>query len=229
MPDRTCSRCGGPIRSKRNTSGFCHSNPECKREAQKAANRRYHEAHPEKRAEYWAQYSPSYAARRAELDAARWKDPETRAKRVATYDRWRLNPANAERMREHNRNGRLRYLARLDRPCKLCTVFAVAGSKFCREHARSENRRQYRARRSGLLARLADRQEMLCPWCGEWLPENMALVQVDHIIPRASGLVIDEEWNYQALHRLCNLTKTDQITPEAIELAAQHGLVLTSC
>jgi 5-methylcytosine-specific restriction endonuclease McrA len=86
--------------------------------------------------------------------------------------------------------------------------------------------RQYRARRSGLLTRLAGRQEMLCPWCGEWLPEDMAGVDVDHIIPRASGLVIDEEWNYQALHRACNLTKTDQITPEAIELAGQHGLMI---
>jgi 5-methylcytosine-specific restriction endonuclease McrA len=49
---------------------------------------------------------------------------------------------------------------------------------------------------------------------------------VDHVIPKASGVIVDEEWNLRAMHARCNASKGSQITTEAIELAASHGLIL---
>ena len=228
----TCTVCGGPIKSKRNTSGVCHGTAECRKEAGRIANRKHYRTHKEEAAQEWAAYSVGYKERRAELDRQRLQDPAIRARRQAAVQDFKTRPENADRVREYNRSGRRRYLARADRPCKFaadgCSEMARVGVKFCPEHHRAESKRQYNARRSGLMQRLATRQRMICPWCAESLPADTSLIQVDHIIPRASGLIIDEEWNYQALHRACNLAKSDAITPQAVALAADYGISLAA-
>jgi len=41
-----------------------------------------------------------------------------------------------------------------------------------------------------------------CPWCWRPLPENLASVQTDLIIP-VSGGGLNTEWNQQLLHAAC--------------------------
>lgn len=122
-------------------------------------------------------------------------------------------------------------MARDDRPCLFpdsCDTHAKVGSKFCAEHARVESNRHYHRTAAERKQQLAERQAWLCPWCNEYLPPSLSGTHVDHIIPRASGLVIEDEWNLQLLHGRCNQQKADRITPQAIELAAEHGLVLAA-
>lgn len=87
---------------------------------------------------------------------------------------------------------------------------------------------RWRKRRMKILRHLADRQEMICPWCEQSLPLDLSRVDIDHIIPIASGVVIHETWNLQALHRSCNCSKRDKITPQAVALAVEHGLTLAA-
>lgn len=132
-------------------------------------------------------------------------------------------------MRGYNRRGRQRYLARTDRPCPYpagCEERAEAGLKYCRPHHNQESMRHYRQRASRIKLRLAEAQDWTCPWCGKPLPLTPVGAHVDHIIPRASCLVIEEAWNLQLLHGRCNQEKADKITLQAIELAAGHGLTL---
>jgi 5-methylcytosine-specific restriction endonuclease McrA len=231
-----CQGCGGPV-SKRNTSGFCHRTPECKRKAQAVADARWYAAHPDAAAARWAAYGPGYKARRAELDSARHLSSKRRGpgksyeEKLAAVQEFKTRPENTERVREYNRRGRQRYMARTDRPCLYpagCEQHAEAGLKYCRPHHNEEAMRHYRQRASRIKVRLAGAQEWACPWCGQALPLTPAGTHVDHIIPRASGLVIEEEWNLQLLHGRCNQEKSDKITPQAIELAAEHGLTLAA-
>lgn len=225
-----CQLCGGPV-SKRNTSGFCHQTPECKRKSLAAANDRYHEKHPEKRSERWAAYTGSYKGRRAALDAERRKDPEFRERVRLAVQEFKTDPANAERVREYNRRGHQRYMARSDRPCLFpdgCGEHAKVGSKFCAEHQRTEANRHYHRTAAERKAAMAEAQSWICPWCSGYLPPSLARTHVDHIIPRASGFVIEEDWNFQLLHARCNQAKSDRITPQAIALAAEHGLALAA-
>jgi 5-methylcytosine-specific restriction endonuclease McrA len=107
---------------------------------------------------------------------------------------------------------------RADRPCRYrCGGLAMIGYGECRP-CRRLNRPVNRLE-------LADRQAWLCLWCLQPLPGDVGsdLVQVDHIIPRAV-LRIEEQWNFQLLHRICNLRKRDKMTPKAWALAAEHGL-----
>jgi len=75
---------------------------------------------------------------------------------------------------------------------------------------------------------MARDQAWVCPWCSGQLPPSLTRTHVDHIIPRASGLVIEEAWNLQLLHGRCNQEKSDKITIRAIILAAEHGLTLAA-
>jgi 5-methylcytosine-specific restriction endonuclease McrA len=103
----------------------------------------------------------------------------------------------------------------------------MAGSKFCREHQNSEARRRAQRKRRRTARRLAVVQGWTCTWCERTLPEDLAGIHIDHIIPKASGFVIEDEWNLQVLHDVCNLSKSDRITPQALALAAEHGITLT--
>lgn len=223
-----CQLCGGPV-SKKNTSGFCNRNPGCKRKGQLIANARYRAAHPELAAEKWAVYGPGYKERRAELDANRRKDPEFRDRARKAVQEYKSRPENADRVREYNRRGRLRYLARIDRLCLYptgCDQYAPTGLIYCRPHHNTISLHRYHRTAAHFKLYLAGTQEWTCPWCCKLLPPSLAHTHVDHIIPRASGLVIEEEWNLQLLHGRCNQQKSDKITPQAITLAAEHGLPL---
>ena len=54
------------------------------------------------------------------------------------------------------------------------------------------------------------------------LPEDLAHCEIDHMIPKSVTL-IEEDWNKALLHWWCNAEKWNYITPEALELAQEHG------
>jgi 5-methylcytosine-specific restriction endonuclease McrA len=58
------------------------------------------------------------------------------------------------------------------------------------------------------------------------LPEDLAEVHEDHIIPRSRGSPASASWNIQILHALCNERKREHLTPLAIALAAEHGITI---
>jgi len=101
-------------------------------------------------------------------------------------------------------------------------------SWYCTEHASAANKRHKKNHRSALVQLLGERQEWICFWCDLELPDDLADVEVDHIIPKASGLVIEDDWNLQLLHGRCNVEKFSRITAQAVALAAEHGLQLCS-
>ena len=139
----------------------------------------------------------------------------------------RQRAANPEGIRETRRQHR----ARLDRPCRYakagCTEFAAAGLLCCRTHQLAESRRHRDRERAKFYPKLAVAQDWICPWCDELLPDDLTGVEIDHIIPKASGFIIEDEWNLQALHAFCNRSKSDKVTPRALALAAEHGITLT--
>jgi 5-methylcytosine-specific restriction endonuclease McrA len=185
--------------------------------------------HPEKSAAKWAAYSPGYKQRRAELDAGRRQDPGFREKAREAVQEYKTRPENTERVRAYNRAGRQRYMARADRPCLFpagCADHAGVGLKYCPEHHRAEANRRYRSAAARQREAMAERQQRLCPLCLDYLPPSLSRTHVDHVIPRASGLVIEEEWNLQLTHARCNLAKSDRITQQALRLAAEHDLIL---
>jgi hypothetical protein len=72
---------------------------------------------------------------------------------------------------------------------------------------------------------LAARQDGLCTWCEEPLPEDLTSVDVDHVIPHiAGGPTV--EWNMDLLHSECNHLKAAKITDRAVALAKEHGLTI---
>lgn len=125
-----------------------------------------------------------------------------------------------------------RYMQRADRPCRYvkagCIEFALINDVCCREHRKSDRRRHKERKRTRLIAKLATAQDWICPWCDLPLPEDLAGVHIDHIIPKASGFIIEDEWNLQALHHPCNARKFDMIIPQALALAAEHGIPLAA-
>ncbi len=139
----------------------------------------------------------------------------------------RQRAANPEGIRETVR----RHRQRLDRPCRYakagCTELAAVGLLCCREHQRADGRRHWARQRAKLNRKLALAQGWICPWCDEQLPADLADVDLDHIIPKAAGVIIEDEWNLQVLHLVCNRSKSDKVTPRALALAAKHGVTLT--
>ena len=125
-----------------------------------------------------------------------------------------------------------RFMARADRPCRYakagCTEFAVVGQAACKEHQRADRKRYKERRRARLTTKLALAQDWICPWCDKPLPDDLTGVHIDHIIPKASGFIIEDEWNLQVLHHPCNARKFDKITARALTLAAEHGIPLAA-
>lgn len=210
----TCSVCGGPL-GKNNKSGICTKTAECRRK---------------KNALDWAAYSPGYKQRRAELDAARREDPEFCERTRAAVQAFKTDPKNAERVRGYNRRGRQAYMARADRPCLWageCAKHAQVGSKFCHPHHNANELQRYHRTAAERKEAMAERQGWLCPLCEDYLPPALGGTHVDHVIPRAV-LVIEEDWNLQLTHARCNQEKSDRLTPQAVRLAAERGLVLAA-
>jgi 5-methylcytosine-specific restriction endonuclease McrA len=75
------------------------------------------------------------------------------------------------------------------------------------------------------LAQLVARDGTACRWCALPLPEDMAGVHIDHLIPISAGGP-DALWNLQLLHGLCNRLKGSRLTPAAYVLLVQYRLTL---
>ena len=121
-----------------------------------------------------------------------------------------------------------RYMRRADRSCRYavsgCLEFAVVGQASCVQHRRGDS-----ARRSLVVrTKLATRQDWICTWCLDWLPDNLNGTHVDHVIPVAHAGP-NEDWNFDLLHGHCNLVKQDQITDKAIALAESHSVDILEC
>ena len=121
---------------------------------------------------------------------------------------------------------------RADRPCRFvrsrgCMEFASIGQLTCRKHGIEDTVQRNKRRRAKLKLALATTQGWVCSWCEQPLPSDLSSVQIDHIIPRAHGGP-DEDWNLQAMHWDCNLSKFDQVTEQARTLAAEHDVALAA-
>ena len=244
-----CEICGKPTWSE---YGVCNRLPDCRPEHGRrllAANGPT--VHQQRRTRYEAraetlreQKRQAYAANpdkgRQQKRRAYWENPERQRERGR---QWREK--NIDRRGPLEKAYRAKYRARADRPCKYaaagCTEFALPGNLACREHGNADRKRRYERRRSRLVERLAATQGGMCTWCGKPLPadlterltENRRAVEVDHVIPKAVslrvlGYAIEDEWNLRALHWRCNgaAGKYSRLTPEAIALAAEHGIML---
>jgi 5-methylcytosine-specific restriction endonuclease McrA len=229
-PAAACQLCGGPV-SKRNVVGFCNQSQECRKAARRAHFDRWYTDNKDVAAARWSAWYSENREQRAVYKKEYRQDPANKASGLAYTQAFKADPENAERVRGYNRRGRQRYMARDDRPCLHsggCDEFAKVGNKFCPEHIRIESNWSYHRTAEARRQALAERQEWICPWCSQYLPSSLSRTHVDHVIPRASGLVIEEDWNFQLLHGRCNQQKSDRITAQAVALAAEHGLVLAA-
>lgn len=215
-PIGPCEICGQPVQ-RNNKVGICSRTRACRNAG--ALKR-------------WAQdpeYGRTYRAENRERLRA--------ASRKAARKRRAENP---EREREVMRV----YRQRPDRKCRYakagCTEFATPGDGRCPGHRKADNKRRLQRKRRKLKLRLATAQGWTCPWCLLSLPSDIHALhpngqraaETDHIIPKASGLIIEDEWNLQVLHWECNGTagKGNKITLRALELAAEHGIAIpASC
>ena len=218
-----CECCGTPTASKLRV---CRRTPACQQES----SRRLKPA--------TSVYRPCEVCGQRTTAALRLcrRTPECRSERArrargadreAVHERERAHrQASGDIIRAANR----RYLQRADRACRHaaagCEDFATPGSLLCPEHNRADCRRRYERKRDALTRALAAAQAWRCTWCELPLPVDLVGVAIDHIIPKASGLVIEEGWNLQALHTPCNGSKKDKLTPQALELAHAHGLMI---
>ena len=244
-----CELCGNPTRS---ALGVCANNPVCKREHARRYEslRRPHERQP-----CTVCGTPTIAACGICKRTSACRNARDALRRPPLPDIGlgpcdvcgaltrsgygvcqKTGPCSAEFTRrrvnadpEGVRRVRKQYLQRPDRPCRYaargCIEFADPGYISCRPHRLADLRRYGAQRRSRFTGKLAQRQGWACPWCTRPLPTDLTETHVDHIIPVAAGGP-DEDWNYQLLHRACNLSKHITITPRAVALAAERGIVL---
>jgi 5-methylcytosine-specific restriction endonuclease McrA len=202
MPVKPCEVCGGPVRSE---TGVCRKTQECKRE-------------------FWRR---TQAAGRGGL-------LPTRPCAVCSHPTWSKYGVCNQTEACRREAGRLSARALLLTPGRRCRDFGQCGalanlrSYYCTEHASAANKRHKKTRRSAEVQFLGSRQEWICPWCDLELPDDLTDIEVDHIIPKASGLVIEEDWNLQLLHGRCNVEKFSRITDDAIRLATEHGFQLSA-
>lgn len=240
-----CDRCGQPTTS---AVGVCSRSAECKAERQRR-DKRDKAGTPAAPCEVcgasmrWSKSgvcSRTAACRREAVRRSRLAHLDTR--RADDRNRWanltadqRESERKADRARyaadpSIKRASAIRWLQRTDRPCKHaaegCAKLALAGSHYCREHHRADVKLKRERRQVKLKTRLAERQGGLCPWCEEELPDDLDAVHVDHVIPKASGVIIEDDWNLRVLHARCNIVKGHKLTAAAIALAVGRGVNL---
>lgn len=243
-----CAVCGTPTRSR---YGACSKTPECKREylrrynianraalleqkaswreanrentrvrdtAYRAANQ---EAKKAQNAAYYAANREAILARNAAQRGAGGTRPRPRGK----------SQEAAAREREQRRQ----RMRRDDLPCRYakfgCVNLKVRNSPYCRPHRKAAERRRLKRQQQAMKLRRAQAQGWACTWCGLSLPTDLGEAHQDHVIPRAVtmatiGRVINDEWNMDVLHAVCNIVKGDSLTPRAIALAAERGVDL---
>lgn len=212
-----CRLCGGRLR-RDSKHGVCSRNPDCWRELQRLRR----EDRKEARA---AEASAWYQANKEHRREYQRKD---RAARPEIY-----REREQRRVRDPEQHARAvrKYLARPDRSCRYaragCVEFSLPGGQTCRAHRTLDNRRHWRAWDARQREILGERQGWVCPWCERAIKPG-AKTDIDHIIPKACGVVIEEDWNLQLLHRTCNRSKQDKITDQALALAAVHGIELVT-
>lgn len=211
-----CSLCSGPLRSD-SKYGVCSRNQDC----QKALWALRASARAEQRRIEWNAWYQANKTHRNEyqsLDRAAHPEKYREREKRRTY-----NPGVRAR-------ARAKYLSRTDRACRYaragCQEFAIPGGQACPVHHLEDNRRHRLAWEARKREFLGERQSWVCPWCeGPITAESKT--DIDHIIPKACGIVIEEDWNLQLLHASCNRSKRERITAQAVALAAEHGIELT--
>jgi 5-methylcytosine-specific restriction endonuclease McrA len=240
-PERPpCLVCDQPVRLG-NQTGICQRTPECSRESRRIERqsadpdqrrrrrRAYYAANAAAVAEYAKAWRQANRARERERQR-RWRAANPETVRARHRRQWaKLAAERPEVVREKQR----RYLQRTDRPCRYaragCPEFAIPWSHSCYEHDHQDHARRRERKRLAVATRLAQMQHWTCTWCSQPLPEDLTGTVVDHVIPQSAGGP-DEPWNFELLHVPCNgpAGKWHKIIPKALELAAQHGLQLTS-
>jgi 5-methylcytosine-specific restriction endonuclease McrA len=215
--------------------GICRRTPECKKAA----------AHARAQTPEFKAYDKARSARPDVVEAKRIRNatPHAKAARKAyaalptsmaasaqRFRRYRAaNPLTPEQ-RQAQQEYRRQWLQRPDRKCRYwrsgCTEFALVGTVRCRTHTKYDNDRYAEQRKLPVLQGLVERDGRTCFLCSEPLPGNLMEAHIDHIIPKASGIVIEDEWNLQVTHGRCNQSKRDRITPQARRLALEHGIAL---
>lgn len=214
-----CDVCGGPLR-RDNTYGVCARNPACLSERSRRTK------YPDARDNYVRRESRFCCVCGSKLrldnqDGVCRKTPGCRREK----ERRRV------RKPEDRARWMKKYLARADRPCRYarsgCTAFALVNCHVCRTHQIDDGQRHWRVLISRQRDFLGERQHWMCPWCDMPI-EPGTKTDIDHIIPKASGLVIEEDWNLQLLHSPCNRSKSWTITDRALALALEHEIELAS-
>lgn len=202
-PRPPCEICGQPTRS---AYSVCGRTEACKRE-QDLRHGRATAEETNRRLREWGAANPEAYREKHRLSSQRYR------------------AAHPETNRETQRKVQHRYLQRTDRTCRYahCTKHAIPSRYECTTHTAAAD--TARRERETLRTKLATDQGHICPWCNEELPPRLADTHIDHIIPIAHGGP-DEEWNYQLLHKYCNLAKRHTLTPKAIRLATEHGINL---
>jgi 5-methylcytosine-specific restriction endonuclease McrA len=211
-----CSVCGGPVRSD-SKHGVCIRTPECMKERERLRRA----ANSEARAAQWSAWYQKNKSHRREYQ---------RKDRAAKPEVYRARDRSRTINREAHARAIKKYLSWTDRTCRYahagCAEFALPGGQTCRAHRTEDNRRHWRAWDARQRESLGERQSWMCVWCSQSI-ESGAKTDIDHIIPKSSGFVIEEDWNLQLLHSSCNRSKSDRITAQALRLAAAHGIELT--
>lgn len=226
--------------------GVCQQTAACRREykarrmtidgdAIRESKRKWYVAHADaerERARRWAAANPE-AVRKKSREYARRKRPQNPEVARENYRKWRA--ANLEAARESERRYDRQRNQRDDLPCRYskygCTDLKIRNSRLCRKHAGIRRDQRRKRRRNDASRRHAQAQGWICTWCRLPLPASLEDTHQDHIIPKVAtmailGYVVDDDWNMDVLHAVCNMVKGDSLTPRAIALAAAHGIDL---
>ena len=210
-----CEVCGLPLFRRSRTGvgiGVGHL-PECR-----ALSKERHNGSPEVKASK-TRYNgtPKAAGNRR-----RFKDsPKGKVSSV----KYAASPGGRDSSRKYRassgaKSTRKQWINRPGRICRYsdCFEFARVNGLECVQHHNGNMARH----RSKLRRKLAERQHWVCTWCMESLPGDLSDTHIDHVIPVSHGGP-DEMWNFDLLHGVCNLSKSDKITPRAIDLGYVNG------
>lgn len=212
-----CDVCGGPLR-RDNTSGVCTRTPACRSERSRRVK------YPDARDNYVPR-EPRFCC----VCSSRLQLNNVDGVCRRTLECRREKERRRVRKPEDRARWMKKYLAKANRPCRYarsgCMEFALVNCHVCRPHQIEDGKRHWQMLIGQQKEFLGNRQGWVCPWCN--LPIGTASrTDVDHIIPKASGLVIEEDWNLQLLHSPCNRSKSWTITDQALALMLEYGIEL---
>ena len=204
-------------------------------DAIRESRRRQYAANPEterERARQWAAANPEAVREKSRRHARKKRAENPEAVRESSR-KWRA--ANLETAREAERRYDRQRIQRDDLPCRYskygCTDLKIRNSRFCRKHAGIHREQRRKRRRNDASRRHAEAQGWTCTWCALALSASLDDTHQDHVIPKAAtmaalGRIIEDDWNIDVLHAVCNIIKGDSLTSRAIALAAERGIDL---